>query len=516
MTTRRHAPPTTTSRRGASIGILALLVLAPAGPAAAGPPTAAANRAPIARIAAPGPAPPAGAPLTLDGGRSVDPDGAVVAYRWSFGDGTGGDGSTAAHAYAAQGVYTVTLTVTDDRGGSGSTSLPVDVGPPGPWVSIDAGARFANRPDVTLSVNAVPGTAQLAIANDAGFAGAVVVPAAPQVAWRLDTSAPESVPRAVFVKLLDAGGQPLAPPLVGRIVLDTQPPAMAALDLQQVDPVFVCAPDGPGVGGTSRDRPHLRLQATVDDAGSGPAEMRVSTSWLPAALPVDLRAAPGTQVTVEARDRAGNVSPARELEVPSARVTLADPGQLPFIRGLDCPGPTPDQRIRTVRAAWRAAGRGAGNRQILRVPDSDLSWTWYSGQGLALNWVHAGTELKTRLKRRALSSYRAAIAEALAFSTTNRTGDGRVFRVNENLFRTPDDGHPPGWRDGMGTAVLLADLLPALRPDAPEHERDLALQVAGQYLATFSVDWRHGGVLWHDQGPGEWFLEYSYRTQARV
>jgi PKD domain/D-glucuronyl C5-epimerase C-terminus len=483
------------------------------------PVRAAADHPPVARFAVPGPGP-AGAPVTVDGGRSVDPDGAVVAYHWTFGDGASADGSTTAHSYAAPGSYTVTLTVTDDRGLQDSTSGAVEVGPPGPWVSIDAGDRFTNRPDVTLSVNAVPGTAQLAIANDAAFVGQVVVPVASQVAWRLDTATPESAPRTVYVKLLDAGGQPLAPPLVDGIILDTQPPATAGVAVQQVDPIFVCTPDGPGVGGTSRLRPHLSLQATVADAGSGPAELQVSAgaaaAWRPAALPFDLRSEPGALVSVQARDRAGNVSPVHELVVPPPRVTLADAGQLPFTRGLDCPGPSPDQRIRAVRAAWRAAGRGAGNRQVLRVPGSDLAWTWYSGQGLALNWVHAGTELKIRLKRRALSSYRAAIAEALAFSTVDRAPDGRRFRVNENLFRTPDDGHPPGWRDGMGTAVLLADLLPALRPDAPEHERDLALTAAGQYLATFSVDWRQGGVLWRDRGPGEWFLEYAYRTQARV
>ncbi len=47
---------------------------------------------------------------------SYDPDGAIVSYFWTFGDGTNASGVTVNHAYADNGVYTVTLTVTDDDG----------------------------------------------------------------------------------------------------------------------------------------------------------------------------------------------------------------------------------------------------------------------------------------------------------------------------------------------------------------------------------------------------------------
>ena len=68
----------------------------------------------------------------------------------------------------------------------------------------------------------------------------------------------------------------------------------------------------------------------------------------------------------------------------------------------------------------------------------------------------------------------------------------------------------------MGTAVLLASLAPALGGDAPRHERELALRTASEYLETFSVDWRNGGVLWRDRGPGHWFLEYTSLHDERV
>ncbi len=62
---------------------------------------------------------------SVDGSTSADPDGTVATYHWDFGDGTPMQVTTtptAAHSYLSAGTPTVTLTVTDNRGG---TSLPV-------------------------------------------------------------------------------------------------------------------------------------------------------------------------------------------------------------------------------------------------------------------------------------------------------------------------------------------------------------------------------------------------------
>jgi hypothetical protein len=55
----------------------------------------------------------AGAPVTLDGSGSSDPEGAALTYRWSFGDGTSGTGAAPAHAYPSAGTYMVKLVVND-------------------------------------------------------------------------------------------------------------------------------------------------------------------------------------------------------------------------------------------------------------------------------------------------------------------------------------------------------------------------------------------------------------------
>ena len=53
-------------------------------------------------------------PIQFDAGRSVDRDGAIVAYNWDFGDGTHASGQAVTHQYAKSGTYTVTLMVMDD------------------------------------------------------------------------------------------------------------------------------------------------------------------------------------------------------------------------------------------------------------------------------------------------------------------------------------------------------------------------------------------------------------------
>ena len=69
---------------------------------------------------------------TFNAGSSVDSDGEIVSYRWSFGDGHGGEGKTLLHAYEEAGVFQVTLTVEDDQGATDSAWGYVEVVLPEP------------------------------------------------------------------------------------------------------------------------------------------------------------------------------------------------------------------------------------------------------------------------------------------------------------------------------------------------------------------------------------------------
>ena len=62
---------------------------------------------------------------SFDGSASADPDGTIATYAWTFGDGSTANTVTANHTFATDGDYSVKLTVTDDRNGSGSKTKTV-------------------------------------------------------------------------------------------------------------------------------------------------------------------------------------------------------------------------------------------------------------------------------------------------------------------------------------------------------------------------------------------------------
>lgn len=67
---------------------------------------------------------------SFDGSGSTDSDGSITSYSWDFGDSQNGGGVSPAHSYSALGTYTVTLTVTDNKGASDTVSHQVTVRPP--------------------------------------------------------------------------------------------------------------------------------------------------------------------------------------------------------------------------------------------------------------------------------------------------------------------------------------------------------------------------------------------------
>ncbi|WP_223669951.1 S8 family serine peptidase [Kangiella shandongensis] len=59
----------------------------------------------------------------FDGSASADSDGSIVSYNWSF----GASGVNVSHTFASAGTYSVTLTVTDDDGATGTATQDVTV-----------------------------------------------------------------------------------------------------------------------------------------------------------------------------------------------------------------------------------------------------------------------------------------------------------------------------------------------------------------------------------------------------
>lgn len=107
--------------------IWALKIVGPATPANT-PPTAVASASPLNVLS--------GASVAFSSTGSFDPDGTVVGYLWSFGDGTSSTAASPSKSYAVGGTYTATLTVTDNQGATASSSVAIVVSNPVPAPTI--------------------------------------------------------------------------------------------------------------------------------------------------------------------------------------------------------------------------------------------------------------------------------------------------------------------------------------------------------------------------------------------
>ena len=96
-------------------------------------------------------------PLTvnLSAANSTDSDGTIAGYAWDFGNGTSATGVTTQVTYPTAGVFTVTLTVTDNQGGVGTQTLAIDV---------STNPNIA--PTAALTTSATSGTAPLSVSFD--------------------------------------------------------------------------------------------------------------------------------------------------------------------------------------------------------------------------------------------------------------------------------------------------------------------------------------------------------------
>ena len=106
---------------------------------------------------------------------SSDADGTLVSWSWDFGDGNGSTLQSPVHSYAANGDYTVTLTVTDDGGATDASSQVVSVndgsGPTSDgFTEQNLSASRRNWVRRTIEVPAGAGQLQVSISGGSGDA----------------------------------------------------------------------------------------------------------------------------------------------------------------------------------------------------------------------------------------------------------------------------------------------------------------------------------------------------------
>jgi PKD repeat protein len=116
---------------------------------------------------------------------SSDGDGTVVGFHWDFGDGAVAATQNATHAYASAGTYVVVLTVTDDRGATGTLSQSVTVTGPltaAPTIALGVSPLLGNLcyPARRYSTRGCPSDGYVTISNTGGGT----------LKWTSTTSAP--------------------------------------------------------------------------------------------------------------------------------------------------------------------------------------------------------------------------------------------------------------------------------------------------------------------------------------
>ncbi|AQP46315.1 hypothetical protein BW730_00745 [Tessaracoccus aquimaris] len=96
-------------------------------------------------------------------GTGTDPDGTIASYAWDFGDGQSSAEQNPTHVFTADGKFSVKLTVTDNRGATGSVTHDVTVAAAGLPTDAYGAAVIADGPRLYWRLGESSGT----VANDA-------------------------------------------------------------------------------------------------------------------------------------------------------------------------------------------------------------------------------------------------------------------------------------------------------------------------------------------------------------
>ncbi|MBZ5569958.1 MAG: putative Ig domain-containing protein, partial [Acidobacteriia bacterium] len=126
---------TVTDNGGKSSSVTATVTVAPA------------NQPPVAKLSVTPTSGTAPLAVTASTAGSSDPDGTIASTSINFGDGTVVNAASGSHTYPAAGTYTVTATVTDNGGKSGSVTASVKVNPVGSLDCNSTSFSFVNFSD---------------------------------------------------------------------------------------------------------------------------------------------------------------------------------------------------------------------------------------------------------------------------------------------------------------------------------------------------------------------------------
>ena len=254
---------------------------------------------------------------------SDQPGGGITRYEWDL-DGNGtfetdtGARPTASRSFSAPAAINPGVRVTSSLGQSDVARKPLSVRmrPPAGHVgvSINAGARFTNDPDVNLSPIWPAYAVELVISNDGGFAQAGRFPVNASIPWRLDSSGPDRLPKTVYLRFDDSPHT-----FTDDIVLDETRPAVQTA-------IFAGSTGSAATARPRKRRYRIRLRAKDNLAGiigyqvttnpRKPGELRhLSRRRLTLRRTITVRAR-NSRLHVRVRDAADNNSKWRRVKRP--------------------------------------------------------------------------------------------------------------------------------------------------------------------------------------------------------
>ena len=255
-----------------------------------------------------------GRPVTFDARGSADANGSLSKVAWDL-DNDGvfeletGTTLTLERSYDAAGSYPVSVRVTDGVGLTATASTTLQVAnPPIPasqlGVTVNNGAQYTNDKEVKVNLKFPASTTQVLVSNDGGFLAPRTFSPAAEIAWTLDSTGPERLPKTVYVRFLLGGI--VSETFTDDIILDERPPVVSEAALAG------------GAGASAAARRSYRLRVRASDSNSGVAGVQVTANKRkPGALlryrrTMTVRSSARPRY-LRARDRAGNNSRWRTL-----------------------------------------------------------------------------------------------------------------------------------------------------------------------------------------------------------
>jgi PKD repeat protein len=159
--------------------------------------------------------------VTFDAATSIDPDGMVVSYSWSLGEGSAAAGPLVTHTYSAPGSYTVSLQVRDVDDLVDTFTQTIVVRPPAlPAPTLEPVASPTRLPTAVVSGATVPG----ALVSVGGGAAVATAVAGSDGAFSATVTLSRGKVNALAV--IATAGEQASPPAWIAIVHDDQAPSV--------------------------------------------------------------------------------------------------------------------------------------------------------------------------------------------------------------------------------------------------------------------------------------------------